>query len=100
MVERYADWYPPEVARRERPGAATDLAMASRCVSYLLGDAEPDRLRGEVAGAIRGFLRACLLPSAAMRPDDAWGLLAELDELLGRLYGPRRFRPFSMPESG
>jgi hypothetical protein len=24
-------------------------------------------------------------------------LLAEFDELLGRLYGPRTFRPFAMP---
>jgi hypothetical protein len=32
--------------------------------------------------------------------DAAWmwrRLLAELDELLERLYGPRRFRPFAMP---
>jgi len=27
----------------------------------------------------------------------AWQLLAEFDELLERLYGPRRFRLFAMP---
>jgi hypothetical protein len=97
LVERYADWYPPEVVRREPPGAATDLAMASRCVAYLLGDPEPARLRGAVPAPVCRFLAACVLPAPAMRPDDAWGLLGELDELLGRLYGPRRFRPFSMP---
>jgi hypothetical protein len=32
-----------------------------------------------------------------MRPQDAWHLLGELDELLDDLYGPRRFRPFAMP---
>jgi hypothetical protein len=32
-----------------------------------------------------------------MRPQDAWRLLEEFDELLGDLYGPRRFRAFAMP---
>jgi hypothetical protein len=98
MVARYAAWYPPEVARREVPGAATDLALASRCMAYLLGDPEPDRLRGQVPAALRRFLTGCLLPAPSQRPDDAWALLAELDELLARLYGPRRFRPFHLPE--
>jgi hypothetical protein len=31
-----------------------------------------------------------------MRPQDAWALLTELDEVLHDLYGPRRFRPFAM----
>jgi hypothetical protein len=46
------------------------------------------------------FARGCLLASPGRRPQDAWRLLAELDELLElleRLYGPRTFRPFAMP---
>ncbi|MDT3439838.1 hypothetical protein [Pseudofrankia sp. BMG5.37] len=97
LVAAYADWYPPEVARREPPGAATDLALATRCVSYLLGSPDPARLGAGVPAPIRRFLGGCLLPAPSMRPDDAWQLLGELDDLLGRLYGPRRFRPFTMP---
>jgi len=97
LVEAYADWYPAEVARREAPGAATDLALASRCVSYLLGDPDPARLPAGVPAPIRRFLAGCLLPAPSMRPDDAWRLLGELDDLLERRYGPRRFRPFAMP---
>jgi len=97
IVEAYADWYPPEVARREPPGAATDVALATRCASYLLGDPDPNRLGAAVPAPIRRFLGGCLLPAPSMRPDDAWRLLDELDDLLGRLYGPRRFRPFAMP---
>ena len=43
------------------------------------------------------FARGCLLARPGRRPADAWLLLAEFDELLGRLYGPRTFRPFAMP---
>jgi hypothetical protein len=43
------------------------------------------------------FARGCTLAAPRMRPQDAWRLLAELDELLGDLYGPRTFRPFALP---
>lgn len=89
MVTRYADWYPPEVAARRSATPATDLAMAARCLLHLTGDRTPKRFRA--------FARGCLISSPDRRPDDAWRLLAEFDELLERLYGPRRFRPFAMP---
>ncbi|GAA2425222.1 hypothetical protein GCM10010191_41820 [Actinomadura vinacea] len=89
LVNRYADWYPPEVPARERASAATDIYMATRCMTHLMGDKAPKPMRS--------FAQGCLLSSQRRRPDDAWRLLAEFDELLQRLYGPRRFRPFSMP---
>ncbi|HEY0636329.1 MAG TPA: lipopolysaccharide kinase InaA family protein [Pseudonocardiaceae bacterium] len=89
MVAGRASWYPAEVAGRAPAGPATDLAMAARCMAYLMGDRAPRPLRL--------FLRGCLAVNPAHRPQDAWRLLAELDELLGRRYGPRRFRPFHLP---
>ncbi|MBT2209552.1 MULTISPECIES: molecular chaperone DnaJ [Actinomadura] len=90
MVDRYADWYPPEVPARGTASPATDIFMATRCVTELMGDRAPK--------AMRAFARGCLLPAQRRRPSDAWRLLEELDELLERLYGPRRFRPFHLPE--
>ncbi|GAA4103124.1 molecular chaperone DnaJ [Actinomadura miaoliensis] len=89
MVDRYADWYPPEVPARRTASPATDIHMATRCITHLMGDRAPK--------AMRLFARGCRLPAQERRPGDAWRLLAELDELLERLYGPRRFRPFTMP---
>jgi hypothetical protein len=89
MVDRYADWYPPEVPARRAAGPATDIHMATGCMTHLMGDRAPK--------AMRLFARGCRLPAQNRRPGDAWRLLAELDELLERLYGPRRFRPFAMP---
>ena len=54
-------------------------------------------MRDRAPGPLRGFARGCLLVAPKARPDDAWDLLAELDDVLGRIYGPRRFRPFALP---
>jgi len=88
MVDRYADWYPPEVPGRRPASAATDIYLAARCMAWLMGDQAP--------AALLRFAHGCLLTGQDRRPSDAWRLLGELDELLERLYGPRRFRPFSM----
>ncbi|EFC79583.1 hypothetical protein [Parafrankia sp. EUN1f] len=89
VVPRFAPMYPPEVAARRRPDEATDIYLATRCMTYLIGPGLPARLRA--------FARGCTLPAVARRPHDAWRLLTELDDVLERLYGPRRFRPFHLP---
>lgn len=88
IVPRYRDHYPAEVLARGTPGPYTDLAMAARLMAGLMGDRAPKELRR--------FADGCRLASPRQRPDDAWRLLGELDELLHRLYGPRKFRPFTL----
>jgi len=88
LVPTYADWYPPEVPAKRTPGPGTDIAMASRCMTYLMGDRAPR--------ALRDFATGCTLPALSARPDGAWRLLGEFDEVLDRLYGPRKFRPFTL----
>jgi hypothetical protein len=86
---RYADWYPAEVHGQRAPGPDLDIWLATRCMTDLTGDLAPPPLAA--------FARGCMLPSPGSRPRDAWRLLGELDAVLERLYGPRRFRPFAMP---
>lgn len=103
VVERYRDWYPPEVLARQAPSAATDIIMAARCMVMLLGG---DSVTGnfpassKVPRPFRAFFRGCLSARQTARPQDAWELLQEFDALLERLgppYFPRRFRQFTMP---
>jgi hypothetical protein len=89
VVERYQDWYPPEVLAGRAAGPDLDIWLATRCMTELVGPLMPARMAA--------FARGCLLACPRRRPADAWALLAEFDELLGCLYGPRRFRPFAMP---
>jgi serine/threonine protein kinase len=89
IVARYCDWYPPEILARRPAGPDIDIWLATSCITELTGNRMPARLAA--------FCRGCQLASPARRPQDSWQLLAELDDLLGRLYGPRKFRPFVIP---
>ncbi|GAA0268805.1 lipopolysaccharide kinase InaA family protein [Cryptosporangium japonicum] len=89
LVERYRDAYPPEVLGKQPAVPATDLYLASGLMLRLMG--------GRAHAELRRFANGCRLKAPRMRPDDAWHLLGELDELLPALYGPRRFRKFALP---
>jgi serine/threonine protein kinase len=82
--------YPPEVRRDREATPATDIYMATGLMTRLVGDGLPK--------AMRRFADGCLFDAPRMRPQDAWALLQEFDELLHKLYGPRRFRPFRMED--
>ncbi len=85
----YAGWYPAEVLRRQPAGPDLDIWLGTRCMNQIIGDRIPPPLAAFAAG--------CVLPGPSRRPHDAWRLLGELDVVLERLYGPRTFRPFTLP---
>lgn len=90
MSDRYADWYPPEVTAKQPPTPATDIAMAARCMRYLLAGR---RLHPR----LQGLLAWCELPTPARRPPDAWAARDEFTGVIESLWGPRRRIPFTMP---
>ena len=96
----YEPWYPNEVRHKDIPGPETDIYMAAQCMIDLLGgDPLHQSLPAAVPNPIRMFLKACTLPAKKARPHDAWGLKEEFDELLRRLWGERKFHPFTMLKS-
>jgi Protein kinase domain len=86
----YLSFYPPEVLAGTPAGQDCDIWAATTCMTTLIGAALPRQMRA--------FTRGCQLPAA--RETDAWAVLADFDDLIGRMYGPRRFRPFAMPAAG
>lgn len=88
VVKRRRDAYPPEVFQGRRICPATDIYMAAGLLERLVGDGLPK--------AMRRFADGCSYDRPRMRPQDCWALLGEFDELLHKLYGPRKFRPFTM----
>ncbi|NNH71604.1 hypothetical protein HLB23_17305 [Nocardia uniformis] len=79
--------YPPEIRDAVRP--QTDIHLAHRLMLTMLGEHAPAPLRAFAAG--------CLQADPRRRPEAA-DLLPEFDDLLERLYGKRRFRPFALPK--
>lgn len=93
----YQDWYPTEVQHQRPAGPATDLFLAARCQVYLAGgDPVTNRMPEAVPPPMQRFLKTCLLESAAMRPDDAWALMEDFDDLLHALYGPPKFHELTL----
>lgn len=92
MVKNWKQAYPPEILTKESPVAASDIYMAARLHQHLMAmDASKD------AKQLRIFLDGCCTKSQRSRPQDAWKLLDEYTELIERLWGPRRFRPLTIP---
>lgn len=90
LVSEADRWrYPPEVFDKTGAVPETDIFMAARLIEDLVGPRLPK--------AFRTHLKACGLRKASMRPGDAWALKDSFDELNGRLFGARRFKPFYMP---
>ena len=101
IVDRYREWYPDEVFAKAAPTPATDIFMAAKTMIFLLGgDPVTGVLPGSIPKALRAYFKGCTLQSQAMRPQNAWHLFQEFDELLevmGGPFFPRRFRPLIVP---
>jgi hypothetical protein len=93
----YRHWYPGEVLRRESTGPATDIFLAARCLIYAAGgDFVAGRWPASVPREMQRFVDTCLFASPRMRPQDAWKLHEEFDELLLRLFGPPKYHHLVM----
>jgi hypothetical protein len=93
----YYDWYPEEILSKQSPTPATDIFLAARSMIFILGgDPIHSQFPPSVPKPIQAFLKGCTLPAMRSRPQDAWGLKEEFDELLQHLWGEREFHPFLM----
>lgn len=91
-------FYAPEILAKEQVRPATDIYMAAKCAVALLGgDADSGKMPDTVPSFIQSFLTSCLVRSPARRPDDAWKLHEEFDELLKRTVGKPKYRALAMP---
>ncbi|MEU4163761.1 molecular chaperone DnaJ [Actinoplanes sp. NPDC026670] len=78
IVKAREDHYPPEVRHDRTAGPATDIYMATVLMTRLMGSRMPVQLRRFAAG--------CTYDAPRMRPQDAWALLGELDDIIPPQY--------------
>ncbi len=81
--------YPPEVRKKEPAIPQTDIFMAAQLMKLMMNKETPKQ--------IMGFLSSCTVLAKSRRPDDAWDLHDEFDELLLKLVGKPTYRPLAMP---
>lgn len=96
VVPMYRTWYPEEVLAKEPPTPATDLYMAARVMIELFHMG----VKQDMIKPLRTFFRGTMLAKQSMRPQSAWALLAEFDEMLkmiGEPFYPRRWVEFAVP---
>jgi|SRR5271166_424375 len=98
LSKPYRAFYAPEILKKQKATAAADVFMVFKCIIYLLGgDVETGRMPDTVPKPFRSFISGCLIASPTHRPNDAWKLHEELDELLLKLVGKPKYRPLTMP---
>lgn len=85
----YRGFYPPEVLEKKPATAQTDIYLAAKTALALMGEKAPL--------PVHKFWSTCLAPSPSRRPDDAWALHDELEDVLERLVGKPKYRPLVMP---
>lgn len=90
-------YYAPEILQKQPATAASDLYMAAKCMTHLLGgDIATNQLPTSVPRPIAALLRSCLLTNQQYRANDAWDIFDQFKEILQRLYGKPTFRSFQM----
>lgn len=91
-------FYPEDVWQGAAPSTATDLAMCTRSVAYVLGgDPASGRVPGSVPEPLARLIRTHSDPSHREVTDDAWHLKERVDAAAREAFGPPRFVHFSMP---
>lgn len=82
------NYYPPELEGKDKVYKETDIYMLAK-LGLSMVDSNTDT-------RIINFFNSCLFPNRIFRPDDAWSLHDDFNELLKSVVGKRSFRTFSM----
>lgn len=96
IIDRFKDWYPPEVLRKEVPSHQTDLYMAGKTMVYLLGgDVARNRFPSHVPEPIVRIVGRCLETKVSKRPTDGRAVADDFIKVVEKLWG-RKYRPLRL----
>lgn len=99
VIPAFNAYYPDDL-HLKKVYPSTDMYMVAKCMIRLVGgDLKTNSVPSNVPFSLAQLLRGCTMKSPEHRLDDAWWLHKEIDGMLIRIFGPRKFRPFNMPVS-
>lgn len=87
----FRGFYPETILSKKAPSPGDDIYMAAKTMLFVL----PPLYDG-VPTPLRAFFKGCLL-TGNLQPQSAWDVKDRFDEMIEKMWGPRRFRRFVMP---
>jgi hypothetical protein len=97
VIDRWRDFYPPEVFDKKAPDLRTDLYMAGKTVIKLLGgDVKRNTLPTVVPDEMKRITLRLVEESPSRRPSDGAAYLDEFTRVVRGIWG-RKYRPLDMP---
>lgn len=98
VIDRWRDWYPPEIFAREIPSLQTDLYMVGKTMIYLAGgDVARNRFPRHYPQVMKDTVAKLIEGDTRNRPRDGHMLLREFTTGVRRLWGTA-FRPLILPK--
>ena len=98
VIDRFRDWYPPEVFAREIPTLQTDLYMVGKTMIYLAGgDVARNRFPSHYPEIMKDTVAQLISQNPGDRPRDGHVLLREFTTGIRSLWGTQ-FRPLTLPK--
>jgi len=96
VIDRWRDWYPPEIFARAIPSLQTDLYMVGKTMIYLAGgDVARNRFPRHYPQVMKDTVAKLIAEDARNRPTDGYALLREFTTGVRKLWGTT-FRPLKM----
>lgn len=97
VIDRWRDYYPPEVFDKKTPSMRTDLYMAGKTIIQLLGgDVKRNTLPGVVPDKMKRITLQLVEKSSSRRPQDGKRYLDEFTRVVRDIWG-KKYRPLDMP---
>jgi hypothetical protein len=96
IVDRWKDWYPPEVFEKKVPTHKTDIYMAAKTCIWLFSRTNPPSLPSTISPDITRVLMSCVEQDPDRRPVDGLAVLNHLTTAIWSAWD-RSYRPLMMP---
>ena len=98
VIDRFRDWYPPEIFARAIPSLQTDLYMVGKTMIYLAGgDVARNRFPSHYPPIMKDTVARLVAENPRDRPTDGHALLREFTTGIRSVWGTK-FRPLSLPK--
>lgn len=97
ILDRWKDWYPPEIFAKKVPTHQTDIYMAGMtCIWLFSGNTGTKSLPSSIPKPISDIILSCVREEPKNRPPDALKVLNDLTTAIRTAWG-RSYQPLMMP---